>query len=74
MPDMIPFYFLDIRITHTVILDDPFPDPPQLEIPDRSPEPSSEMRTGSGSRIGADEDLDDDEGLTEREREELTRN
>ena len=29
------------------------------------------MRTGSGSRIGADEDLDDDEGLTEREREEL---
>merc|ERR1719414_1782836 len=29
-----------------------------------------EMEIGSSSRIGADEDLDDDEGLTEREREE----
>jgi len=63
--------YQDIRITHTVVLDDPFPDPPELEIPDRSPEPSTEMKIGSGSRIGADEDLDDDEGMTEKEREEL---
>jgi len=61
--------YQDIRITHTVILEDPFPDPPGLEIPDRSPEPSSEMK--ESSRIGADEDLDDTEGLTEREMAEL---
>ena len=61
--------FIDIRITHTVILEDPFPDPPGLEIPDRSPEPSSEMKVSS--RIGADEDLEDTEGLTEREIAEL---
>ena len=69
--DLLSFFIPDIRITHTVVLDDPFPDPPELEIPDRSPEPSTEMKIGSGSRIGADEDLDDDEGMTEKEREEL---
>lgn len=31
------------RITHTVILDDPFPDPPGLVIPIHSPEPTKEM-------------------------------
>lgn len=61
--------YQDIRITHTVVLEDPFPDPPGLEIPDRSPEPSSEMKVSS--RIGADEDLDDTEGLTERQMAEL---
>ena len=48
-------FFQDIRIGHTVILDDPFEDPPGLEIPDRSPPPSKEML--ASSRIGADEDL-----------------
>lgn len=30
----------NVRIRHTVVLDDPFPDPPQLDehIPDASPE------------------------------------
>jgi hypothetical protein len=28
------------RITHTVILDDPFDDPRGLQVPDCSPEPS----------------------------------
>lgn len=32
-----------IRINHTVILDDPFDDPPALAIPDRSPEPTKEQ-------------------------------
>lgn len=32
-----------IRINHTVILDDPFDDPPGLSIPDRSPEPTKEQ-------------------------------
>lgn len=35
--------FMYIRITHTVILDDPFPDPPGLDFPVHSPEPSKEM-------------------------------
>lgn len=30
--------YQDIRITHTVVLEDPFPDPEGLEIPDRSPD------------------------------------
>lgn len=34
---------LSIRINHTVILDDPFDDPPDLPIPDRSPEPTKEQ-------------------------------
>lgn len=32
-----------IRINHTVILDDPFEDPPGLCVPDRSPEPTKEQ-------------------------------
>ena len=36
-------YCMSNRITHTVILDDPFPDPPGLEFPIHSPEPSKEM-------------------------------
>jgi peptidyl-prolyl cis-trans isomerase-like 4 len=32
-----------VRINHTVILDDPFDDPPGLLIPDRSPEPTREQ-------------------------------
>lgn len=35
------FYFN--RITHTVILEDPFSDPDGLTIPDRSPEPPLEV-------------------------------
>lgn len=36
--------YKDIRIFHTVVLDDPFEDPPGLEsyIPDRSPSPTPE--------------------------------
>lgn len=31
------------RINHTVILEDPFDDPPDLPVPDRSPEPTKEQ-------------------------------
>lgn len=31
------------RINHTVILEDPFDDPPDLPVPDRSPEPTREQ-------------------------------
>uniref|UniRef100_A0A3B3Q5R0 Peptidyl-prolyl cis-trans isomerase n=1 Tax=Paramormyrops kingsleyae TaxID=1676925 RepID=A0A3B3Q5R0_9TELE len=61
--------FQDIRINHTVILDDPFDDPTNLEIPDRSPEPTKEQL--DSGRIGADEDIDDTEGRTVEEQDEL---
>nr|SVE75865.1 EOG090X0971 [Daphnia hispanica] len=60
--------YQDIRVTHTVILDDPFPDPPGLEIPIHSPEPSKEML--DSGRIAADEDINDMEGRTAEEIEE----
>lgn len=34
--------YQDIRISHTVIVEDPYEDPEGLEIPDRSPEPTKE--------------------------------
>lgn len=34
--------YQDIRISHTVILEDPYEDPKGLEVPDRSPEPTKE--------------------------------
>ncbi|KAJ3110526.1 Peptidyl-prolyl cis-trans isomerase cyp6 [Physocladia obscura] len=51
--------FRDIRIKHTIVLDDPFPDPPSIPAallnPARSPSPPADMlRT---ARIGEDEDV-----------------
>lgn len=60
--------FQDIRINHTVILDDPFDDPPGLPIPDRSPEPTTEQL--DSGRIGADEEIDDNKGKSIEEVEE----
>ncbi|CAG7720591.1 unnamed protein product [Allacma fusca] len=61
--------YQDIRITHTVILDDPFDDPPGLEVPDKSPVPTKEML--DSGRIGADEEIDDAKGKTMQEMEEI---
>ncbi len=48
----------DIRIRHTVILDDPYDDPPGLIVPAESPVPSkAQLAT---VRIADDEELDDD--------------
>ena len=48
----------DIRIRHTAVLDDPFPDPDGLVEPPSSPLPSkAQLAT---VRIADDEDLDDD--------------
>ncbi|XP_077075776.1 peptidyl-prolyl cis-trans isomerase-like 4 isoform X1 [Siphateles boraxobius] len=60
--DFIPFQ--DIRINHTVILDDPFDDPAGLPVPDRSPEPTKEQL--DSGRIGADEAINDDGGDAEQ--------
>ncbi|XP_061750072.1 peptidyl-prolyl cis-trans isomerase-like 4 [Nerophis ophidion] len=64
--DFVPFQ--DIRINHTVILDDPFDDPPDLPVPDRSPDPT-QQQLDSG-RIGAEEVIDDADGKAAEEVEE----
>ncbi|CAL8110472.1 unnamed protein product [Orchesella dallaii] len=61
--------YQDIRITHTVILDDPFDNPRGLEVPSRSPSPTPEML--DSGRIRADEDIDDSKGKTMEELEEI---
>ncbi|XP_060573670.1 peptidyl-prolyl cis-trans isomerase-like 4 isoform X2 [Ruditapes philippinarum] len=61
--------YKDIRIYHTIILDDPFDDPPGLEVPDRSPEPTKQQL--DSGRIGADEEIDEFKGMSEQEVQEL---
>jgi len=61
--------YQDVRITHTVILHDPYDDPPGLEIREDSPEPTKELL--AESRIGADENINDYEGMTDAEMNEL---
>ncbi|EDO44008.1 predicted protein [Nematostella vectensis] len=61
--------YQDIRITHTVILDDPFDDPEGLPIPDRSPEPTKEQL--ESGLIGADEEVDETKGKTMEEIEDM---
>nr|XP_022302004.1 peptidyl-prolyl cis-trans isomerase-like 4 [Crassostrea virginica] len=61
--------YKDIRIYHTVILDDPYDDPDGLEVPDKSPEPTKEQL--DTVRIGADEEVDDFKGMTEEEVKEV---
>lgn len=60
----------DIRIRHTVILEDPFEDPPGLVIPDKSPLPTkAQLAT---VMIADDEELDNniDEAAMEKLRRE----
>uniref|UniRef100_F1L3C1 Peptidyl-prolyl cis-trans isomerase n=1 Tax=Ascaris suum TaxID=6253 RepID=F1L3C1_ASCSU len=57
--------YKDIRIAHTIILDDPFDDPSQLKYPPRSPSPTIDLI--SASKIALDEALNEDEGKTEEE-------
>jgi len=62
--------YRDIRIKHTLVLDDPFPDPPGLQVPDQSPVPSkAQLAT---VRLGEEEE-DEAEGKTEEELEKLRR-
>ena len=71
---------VDIRINHTVILDDPYPDPDGLVEPPTSPKPSrAQLET---ARLGEDEqrqiethELDDDneERAAEREKQQRER-
>ncbi|RZC40324.1 Pro isomerase and/or RRM 1 domain containing protein [Asbolus verrucosus] len=61
--------YQDIRITHTVILDDPFPDGGKLRVPSRSPSPSAERL--QGGRIAPDEEIDETAGKTAEEISEM---
>jgi peptidyl-prolyl cis-trans isomerase-like 4 len=59
--------FIDIRIKHTVILDDPYPDPPGLREPSSSPPPSdAQLKT---VRIADEAELHADDGIDEEELE-----
>ena len=48
--------YQNIRIRHTIVLDDPFDDPPGLRIPDASPEPSELVLKQDRERIADGED------------------
>lgn len=61
--------YRDVRITHTVILDDPFENPRGFREPSRSPSPSAERLRGG--RIAADEEIDDSAGKSEQELAEM---
>ncbi|KOX79313.1 Peptidyl-prolyl cis-trans isomerase-like 4 [Melipona quadrifasciata] len=63
--------YQDIRISHTVILEDPFEDPKGFIVPDQSPPPSKEVLMSD--RIGADEVIDDTAGMTTEEIVEMQR-
>ncbi|CAO3697358.1 unnamed protein product [Rhizopus microsporus] len=58
--------YRDIRIKHTVILDDPFPDPEGLQVPDKSPLPTKEQL--ESMRIAEDEELEEGENEEEIEK------
>uniref|UniRef100_A0A8C7DM42 Peptidylprolyl isomerase like 4 n=1 Tax=Oncorhynchus kisutch TaxID=8019 RepID=A0A8C7DM42_ONCKI len=57
------------RINHTVILEDPFDDPADLPVPNRSPEPTKEQL--NSGRIGAEEVINDTYGKEAEELDEL---
>ncbi|KAI9140202.1 cyclophilin-like domain-containing protein [Paraphysoderma sedebokerense] len=57
----------DIRIKHTIVLDDPFPDPEGLIVPDKSPEPTKEML--ESIRIAEDESIEPELPPEEMEKE-----
>ncbi|OMH83347.1 Peptidyl-prolyl cis-trans isomerase-like 4 [Zancudomyces culisetae] len=63
--------YRDIRIKHTVILEDPFPDPDGLQEPDKSPLPSKEIL--ASIRIGEDEDLEQENQVDPEQLERLTK-
>lgn len=56
---------IDIRIKHTVILDDPYPDPSGLREPSASPPPTDQqlktVRIADEAALHADDDVDEEE-------------
>lgn len=48
--------YQNLRIRHTIVLDDPFDDPPGLQIPDASPEPSEHVLRQDRERLADGEE------------------
>ncbi|GKT91342.1 LOW QUALITY PROTEIN: putative RNA recognition domain-containing protein [Colletotrichum tofieldiae] len=63
---------IDIRIKHTIILDDPYPDPPELREPSASPPPTKPqldtVRIADEAALHEDDDLDE-EAIEKRRRD-----
>lgn len=63
---------LDIRIKHTIVLDDPYPDPPGMREPSASPPPTDAqlktVRIADEAALNADDGVDEEE-LERRRRE-----
>ncbi|KAJ1462051.1 cyclophilin-like domain-containing protein [Pelagophyceae sp. CCMP2097] len=60
----------DVRILHTHALDDPFDDPPGLQVPPESPTASRPPTEAVPARVQYGGQLEEDDGLTPEEREE----
>lgn len=58
---------VDIRILHTIILDDPFDDVPGMAVPPRSPDPTPEML--KGARLREEDLMKSEKSAEELERE-----
>ncbi|DBA04429.1 TPA: hypothetical protein N0F65_010025 [Lagenidium giganteum] len=65
--------YQDVRIMHTHILEDPFPDPDLLVVPPASPVRGRPEEETVEVRLAADEKLDENEGRTEEEIEKSVR-
>lgn len=65
--------YQDIRIRHTYVLDDPFPDPELLQVPPASPDRQRPEQETVDERLAAEDLLDDNEGRTEQEIEQSVR-
>jgi peptidyl-prolyl cis-trans isomerase-like 4 len=61
---------VDIRIKHTIVLDDPFPDPDNLREPSQSPQPSKAQLATVRIADNADLDQDVDQEAAEKLRRE----
>ncbi|KAK1717349.1 RNA recognition domain-containing protein [Colletotrichum acutatum] len=63
---------IDIRIKHTIVLDDPYPDPPELREPSASPPPTKSqldtVRIADEAALHEDDDLDE-EAIEKRRRD-----
>ena len=65
---------VDIRIKHTVVLDDPYPDPPGLREPSASPPPTkaqlATVRIAEGEELNGDSDDEEAAQAAEKRRRE----
>ena len=62
--------YQNIRIRHTIVLEDPFDDPAGLRVPDASPEPSEAVLQQDRERLADGEEAEGADGRTAEEIEE----